>query len=132
MLIHIAALFDKRWVRHVKLHGNFLSLVIFRCYGNGMLTKYFLQRVFRNGGRDFVRSRRPLFIHFPFCIVGAISDDDLGEVGNATDLFRLNVDDFKRASDDKVPGQERSLATGRFVSRDAVHDESGTISDCLV
>jgi hypothetical protein len=45
-LIHIAALFDKRWVRHVKPHGNLFSLVIFYCHGNGMRTKDVFQRMF--------------------------------------------------------------------------------------
>src|ERR1700685_25798 len=104
MLIHIAALFDKRWIWHVKLHDNLSSLVIVGCYGNGMRTKDFLQRMFRDGGSSLVRSRRPLFIHFSFSIVGAISDCDFGKVGSSTDLFGLNIDDLQGGSDDKVPG----------------------------
>jgi hypothetical protein len=56
MLIHAAALFDKRWVWHVKPHDNLSSVVIFGCYGNGTRTKDLLQRMSRDGGRDLVRS----------------------------------------------------------------------------
>jgi hypothetical protein len=42
MLIHVAALFDKRRIWHVKLHDNLSSLVIVGLYGNCMRTKDFL------------------------------------------------------------------------------------------
>src|SRR6202167_3576561 len=88
--------------------------------------------MFRDGGSSLVRSRRPLFIHFSFSIVGAISDCDFGKVGSSTDLFGLNVDDLQGGSDDKVPSQERSLHTGRFVSGYAVHHESGATTTYIV
>jgi hypothetical protein len=62
-------------------------------------------------------------------IVGVIADGNLGEVVYATNLFWLDVNDLQRGSDEKIAGQERTPATGRFLSRNAIHDERGAIAD---
>jgi hypothetical protein len=132
MLIYIAALLNQRWVWHVKLHGNLPSMIIHRRNGNGARSKKFLERLFGYRGGGLVRCRRPLFLLLSFSIVGSISDSNLRKVGNATNLFRLDINDLQGRSDDKIPREERCPGTGRLIGGDAVHDESGSITDCIV
>jgi hypothetical protein len=75
------SLFDQRRVGHVKLHGYFCSVFIIESDRNRARTKDFLQRIFGNGNRSLVRSRRPIVLLFVVCIVGAISDGNLWIIG---------------------------------------------------